>query len=70
MIARVSVIAAVALAACACASTAPERVSLQSPVYVLGDNAAVSRTSASAAPMEAQGQFSVVKRIYWFFAGR
>jgi hypothetical protein len=68
MIARVSVIAAAAMAVCACASTAPERASLQGPVYVVGDNAAVSRTSA--APTEAQGEFSVVKRIYWFFAGR
>ena len=70
MIPRMSVIAAVAMAVCACAPNAPQRTSLQGSVYTVGDTAAVSRTSAAAAPMEAQGQFSVVKRIYWFFAGR
>jgi hypothetical protein len=37
---------------------------------MVGDNVALDRTSDAAAPMEAQGQFSVVKRVYWFFAGR
>ena len=71
MIARVCLIAAVAVAVCACASTAPERTSLQGgPFYMVGDNVAPSKASTAAAPMEAQGQFSVVKRVYWFFAGR
>ena len=70
MIARASLIAAVAVTVCACASTAPERASLQGPFYMVGDNVALDRTSDAAAPMEAQGQFSVVKRVYWFFAGR
>ena len=70
MIARVCLIAAAAVAVCACASTAPERTSLQGPFYMVGDNVALSRASAAPAPEEAQGQFSVVKRIYWFFAGR
>ena len=70
MIARVSLIAAAVIAVCACASTAPQRASLQGPVYVVGDHTAISRTDAAAAPTEAQGEFSVVKRIYWFFAGR
>jgi hypothetical protein len=70
MIARASLIAAVAVTVCACASTAPERASLQGPFYMVGDNVALERTSDAAAPMEAQGQFSVVKRVYWFFAGR
>jgi hypothetical protein len=70
MTARPCLIAAVAVAVCACASTAPERASLQGPFYMVGDNVALERTSDAAAPMEAQGQFSVVKRVYWFFAGR
>jgi len=70
MIARVCLIAAAAVAVCACASTSPERASLQGPFYMVGDNVALSKASAAAAPEEAQGQFSVVKRIYWFFAGR
>jgi hypothetical protein len=69
MIARTWVIAAAAVAVCACASTAPERASLQSPVYMVGDNAALLRANASSS-MEAEGQFSVIKRVYWFFAGR
>ena len=70
MIARVSLIAAAAMAVCACTSTAPERTSLQGSFYMVGDNVAPSKASTAAAPTEAQGQFSVVKRVYWFFAGR
>jgi len=70
MISRGLMIAAIAVAVCACASTAPQRASLQGPVYMVGDNAALERTNAAAEPSEAQGQFSVVKRLYWFFAGR
>ncbi len=69
MIARICLIAAAAVAVCACASTAPERTSLQGSFYMVGDNVAL-KTSDAAAPMEAQGEFSVVKRVYWFFAGR
>jgi hypothetical protein len=70
MIARASMMAAVAVAVCACASTAPERASLQSPVYMVGDNAALEKANASTDAMASEGQFSVIKRLYWFFAGR
>ena len=71
MIARACLLAAVAVAVCACASPVPERTSLQGgPFYMVGDNVAPSRASTAAGPMEAQGEFSMVKRIYWFFAGR
>ena len=70
MVARGFVIAAVAIAACACASTAPrERASLQNSVYMVGDNTPVVRASAGLAS-EMEGQFPVIKQLYWFFAGR
>jgi len=67
MIARGLMMAALAVAVCACASTAPERGS-QTAFYMVGDNAPLVRTNA--APGSTEGEFSVVKRIYWFFAGR
>jgi hypothetical protein len=67
MIARGLVVATLAVAVCACASTAPERGS-QNALYMVGDNAPIVRTNAAAGSTE--GEFSVVKRIYWFFAGR
>lgn len=70
MIARALMMAAVAVAVCACASTAPERTSLQSPVYMVGDNAALVKANAGPDAMGSEGQFSVIKRVYWFFAGR
>lgn len=69
MIARGFVMAALAVAVCACASTAPERASLQNPVYMVGDNAPLLKANAGS-DVEGEGQFSVIKRIYWFFAGR
>lgn len=71
MVARGLLIAAVAVAICACASTAPsERASLQNAVYMVGDNTPLVRASANSGATESEGQFQVIKRIYWFFAGR
>jgi len=60
---------AVAIALCACASTAPQRSGFQNVVYMVGDSATPVNAS-TAAPTESQGEYSVVKRLYWFFAGR
>jgi hypothetical protein len=70
MVARAFLIAAVAVTACACASPAPQRASLQSAVYMVGDNAPLVRASAGSDAMANEGQFPVIKRLYWFFAGR
>jgi hypothetical protein len=71
MVARGFVIAAAAIAVCACASTAPrERASLQNSMYMVGDNTPLLRASAGSAAAESEGQFPVIKRLYWFFAGR
>ena len=71
MVARGFVIAAVVMATCACASTAPrEGASLQSAMYMVGDNTPLVRASAGSAASEREGQFPVVKQLYWFFAGR
>ena len=69
MIARGLMMAALAVAVCACASTAPERGS-QTTLYMVGDNAPLVRTNAAPGSMGSEGEFSVVKRVYWFFAGR
>ena len=69
MVARAFLMTAVAIVLCACASTAPQRSGFQNAVYMVGDSAPRMNTSA-AAPTESQGEFSVVKRLYWFFAGR
>lgn len=70
MVAQGLVIAAVSVALCACAaSPSPQRASVQNAVYMVGDSA--PRLNANAAdPVESQGEYSVVKRLYWFFAGR
>jgi hypothetical protein len=68
MIARGLLVATLAFAVGACASTAPEEAS-QNTIYVVGDNAALVRMNA-AQGSESPGEFSVVKRLYWFFAGR
>jgi hypothetical protein len=60
---------AAAVALCACASTAPEGSNLQNTVYIVGDNAPLANASADD-PTESQGEYSVVRRLYWFFAGR
>jgi hypothetical protein len=70
MIARVLVVATLAVAVCACASTVPERASQQNAVYVVGDNAPLMSTNAAPGSTESTGEFSVVRRLYWFFAGR
>lgn len=70
MIARGLMIAALAVALCACASSVPERASLQSGVYVVGDNAPIVKANEVTDASEDEGQFGVIKRIYWFFAGR
>ncbi len=71
MVARAFLMTAVAIALCACASTAPQRTNLQNAVYMVGDNTPPVNTSASVAdPKASQGEYSVVKRLYWFFAGR
>ena len=69
MIARGLMMAALAVVVCGCASTAPERGS-QTSFYMVGDNAPLVRTNAAPGSTESEGEFSVVKRIYWFFAGR
>jgi hypothetical protein len=69
MIARGLMLAAAAVAVCACASMAPERTSMQNTLYMVGDNAPLVKANAVRS-MESEGEFSVVKRIYWFFAGR
>lgn len=69
MIVRGLLVATLAVAVCACASTAPERGS-QNALYMVGDNAPLMRTNAAPGSTESEGEFSVVKRIYWFFAGR
>ena len=69
MVARAFLMMAVDIALCACASTAPQRSNLQNAVYMVGDSAPLVNTSA-ADTTESQGEISVVKRLYWFFAGR
>jgi hypothetical protein len=69
MIARGLVVATLAVAVSACASTAPQRGS-QNALYIVGDNAPLVRTNAAPGSMESEGEFSVIKRVYWFFAGR
>ena len=66
MITRVCVVAAVAVAVCACAVSAPER-GPQSSIYAVGDNAALLNANSNTGP---EGNFEVIKRIYWWFAGR
>ena len=68
MITRGLLLAAIAAAACACASTGPELFS-QGAMYVVGDNTPVLNANAVAGG-QPEGQFAVIKRIYWFFAGR
>jgi hypothetical protein len=68
MITRGLLLAAIAAAACACASTAPDGISQRS-FYVVGDNAPVLNVSAGPSG-QTDSQFSIIKRIYWFFAGR
>ena len=69
MVTRGLLVAALAVSACACAaSTSPER-GVQSAVYVVGDNAPLVNASAGPGGMP-EREFSVVRRIYWFFAGR
>jgi hypothetical protein len=70
MIARGLMLAAVAVTVCACASMAPERTSMQNTLYMVGDNAPLVKANAAPGSTESEGEFSVVKRIYWFFAGR
>ena len=69
MIARALVVATLAVAVSACASTAPER-GPQTAFYMVGDNTPLVRTNAAPGSTESEGEFSVVKRVYWFFAGR
>ena len=69
MVARAFFMTAVAIALCACASTAPQRSNLQNAVYMVGDSTSPTNVSA-ADPTASQGEYSVVKRLYWFFAGR
>jgi len=42
---------------------------MQNTLYMVGDNAPLVKANAVRS-MESEGEFSVVKRIYWFFAGR
>ena len=62
-------VAAFAVTFCGCAaSTTPDRVA-QNAVYVVGDNAPLVKVNAGM-DGATESEFSVVKRIYWFFAGR
>ena len=72
MVMRALMITAVAVTLCACASTAPsEKASFQNAVYMVGDNSALNASASSGPQMgEPVGEFNVVKRVYWFFAGR
>jgi hypothetical protein len=71
MIARGFLIAAIAVAMCGCAATTgSDTASSPSSVYYIGDNAALVGANAGLSATEREGEFSVVKRIYWFFAGR
>ena len=70
MVGQGLVIAAVTVAVCACASSEPmQRASFENAVYMVGDNVPVVNAS-TADPTKSQGEHSVVKRLYWFFAGR
>ena len=70
MVAQGLAIAAVAVAICACASPErSQRASFQNAVYMVGDSAPLVNTSV-ADPAKSQGEHSVVKQLYWFFAGR
>jgi hypothetical protein len=67
MVGRGFMVAAIAVTASACASV--EQPSSQSGIYVVGDHASlVSASSGSGAAPESE--FAVIKRVYWFFAGR
>jgi hypothetical protein len=68
MITRVCIVAAVAVVACACAVSAPER-GPQTSIYAVGDNAALLNANANTSSGP-EGNFEVIKRIYWWFAGR
>jgi hypothetical protein len=70
MITRGLVLATLAVALCACASPEPQRASLQNAVYMVGDNAPLTKASAAPGSTESESEFSVIKRVYWFFAGR
>lgn len=69
MIARGLLIATLAVAVYACASTAPERTS-QNAVYIVGDHSAPISANSAPGSTESPGEFSVIRRLYWFFAGR
>ena len=43
---------------------------MQNTFYRVGDNAPVVKVNAAPGSTESEGEFSVIKRIYWFFAGR
>lgn len=71
MVARGVVLGVVSVAVCACASAAPiERASLQSAVYIVGDDTPSFRASAGSGTSDTERQLLSIKRIYWFFAGR
>jgi hypothetical protein len=68
MVLRGVLLVAVAVTACACATSTTDR-GAPSGLYVVGDHTPLIGASADSGGMT-EGQFSVVKRIYWFFAGR
>ena len=72
MVVRGFLLAALAVAGCACAvSTAPEGASLRrAAIYMVGDNAPLPGTYVNPADLDREGRFPVVRRVYWFFAGR
>ena len=64
----------IALSACATRETPTTQVAMvQSPLYLVGDNAVpakpVAKPDSSEATADASDAFAL-KRLYWFFGGR
>jgi hypothetical protein len=69
MVMRGLMVAALAVSAGACAASSNLERGAQSAVYVVGDNVPLVKANAGTDGMP-EREFSVVRRIYWFFAGR
>jgi hypothetical protein len=69
MVTRGLLVAALAVTFCACAASSSREPGAQSAVYVVGDNAPLVKANAGT-DGTTEREFLVLKRIYWFFAGR